>query len=287
MSGESATPRVPLARILVAGLPLFGLLAFVALVATDWIGPDLALAIDGNLYAANFILAVSTAAGQLVVFVNLNFYLNDINPSKAARGGVVPKGEVGIWTYHVLRCSAFGIGAYFLLIGVTLLGLGKKGYWLFSLDTFAWLSRIVTIILFAVFFWVDHVLAKSWTKVETSSSSAREKTRARRNRDLARFSKYLIDVPAIAVTVSSWAVVSCLRSSRFVAQVAESYVSGNVWGAPLSQADLELFVNGIDTGVVVATMLLSQLTFTWLLIEFGGTNDDESQSGAVTPVGDT
>ena len=284
MKAPSEPTRAALFRIGIAGLPLVALAVFLFAVASDRLSTDWALEVDGNRYAANFVLAVATACSQLIVFVNLSFYLYDTRPPRgSAAASMLPEGQVGRGFYFALCVCWCAIGAYFLYVVVTLLGKGKEGYWLFSFDTFARVSRLVTVGLFTVFACVDGALAKAWRRVIAVQGPT---TAAMRSRDLARFSMYLIDLPAIGVTVSSWLVVHFLSCSEFVTKVAEfDYLSGKVW-AQLRRGEADLFINGIDTGVVVATMLLSQFTFAWLVWFFQEkASETEENDLAAVPLG--
>jgi hypothetical protein len=269
-----------LRRAAIAFIPVLCLALFLWMVGTNRLQMTW-LTINGNRYAANVVLAVTTVLSQLIVFVNLCFYLSDV---RATRGVATDAkealwslgGAVSKWPYRVLVGAWGTIFLYFGIALMTLFGGGRDGLWLFSLEAFSLLARIVTLGFFGAFLIVDVAVRNSWEAelqlLSGRSSRSGDERRAVNLRDLAEYSIYLIDLPAIVVTLASWIAVFGLEHSRYIRNMLEvDYVSGQAWSA-MSLADAELFIHGIDTGVIVATMLLSQWIFAWLMWKCRGTD---------------
>ncbi len=278
----SKRSNVPWKRILAAGTPLAILLVFMLSVRMSWIPLSWAFALNGNRFALDFVLAVVTALSQLVIFINLLFYLSDIYPSQPGPSAV-PTGSIGRRTFLLLCGSAFAFGIYFLYAAFTFFGLSHDGVWIFSVDGFSFISRVVTVVFFVVFLIADASLVKSWDKVlKEGAGNAECGVRAR---SLAWFSVFLIDLPSIAVTLTSWGIVHALRGSEFVSHYKDvGYVSLPVVAATIDGQLSKLFFDGLDTGVMVTTMLISQFVFAILVIQFGEATGSVPPSGPAQPV---
>lgn len=255
-------------RALWASSPLVLLLLFILAIWNDFLPLAWATGIEGNAYAANFVLAFATVCGQAVIFINLCFYLVDIRPAGPASGGDRETRAEMDDVYWILLLCGVATFVYFVYAASALCGVRRPGWPIFRLDFFGVAARVMTVLMFAMFTFVDSKMARFWSRHLASMPTDGHDDDAKRataSRDFATMSVWLIDMPAIFVTLTSWSLLAIMSGAPFMSQQLDTrYESGLIW-VTMQRRDVELFLHGVDSGVVIAAMLLSQFVFMWLM----------------------
>jgi hypothetical protein len=227
--------------------------------------------IRGGELRVNLVLLLLMLASQVALAAMLFLYLREMQ--KAAfryRGSDSVVDRIGSW---VATLSLVMFAALILYMGfVVAMFLGR--FAVSAAELFEW-GRVVLLSTFGMFFVLDALLWYSGARMagEAARSLAGASTDAEKNafalairradndRDLARSSWLLIDVPVLLLAFGAlglrWLMV---RSGGYDVVFDRDFVSCGIEGTP-SRELADLFGNGVDAGVTIGLMVFSQIEF--------------------------
>jgi hypothetical protein len=220
--------------------------------------------IQGNDYSINNVLLMFILASHGVLLISLGLYSADVWHDVLRYRGA---------NKSVHRCNQFALLAIFVTILVIILyflfvilccaGVKKSDADWFCFQTIFLCNKILSLLVFAAFFVLDLVLIRSQQKQlrdEVGGGLALfERRRHRNNIRLSLESTIFINVPALFVTIFAFWLSHFLASRAFTFRLDRSFP--HPLSVPLGNGAYELFVDGLETGVIVASIFISQIIF--------------------------
>lgn len=229
--------------------------------------------IAGNSYRANSVLLLLLLSAQLAVAIGLAFYVIEVFTSifnAARRGG--PASRMGCFSLFSLAT----VCAVLLLFLVAIVG-AAAGYLsnelaVASLDNLVIASRYVTLVTFSVFLFIDGwfmLIARAELKTLRTTADTPDARRLRNDYDLSSGATWFINVPTILVTAAMWALSHRLAENPEFHKFRDlEFYPLHVIEAPLAPGMFELFLNGVEAGVLAAVLLFSQIIFAALRVRW-------------------
>jgi hypothetical protein len=260
---------------IVAGPLLVGLVVLVlagyGYSTLDWLQD-----IDGNKYQANNVLLLAILVSHLIVAISLWLYFKDTFGTVLHYKG---RDDVFVGSLMVRAMRWTGTARVFSVGYVALIVLAS--FW--SAISFRFLikgNKVVTIICFLIFVCVDKLLADAkgaenaeanevHAKAGTQPSAAENSRRACNENDIefSRYSTFLINLPTIIITSLVWWLGWFMENHPTAFGAAFNSVS-MTRVVVNSGLDWHLFIDGLETGAIVASLLLSQMIFALIKIRY-------------------
>jgi hypothetical protein len=249
--------------------------------------------INGNFYTINNILLVFIIASYLTIFIGLNYYfngfINDLSKYNGKDDSVVKLNKLSSkLLIFVNVLLILYISALFFSCSDHI----RDGDKFFNFDNLVIVNKSLSFFMFFIFLladlvsWQSNFLQRKENEVilkqEPTNKEAKVKIEHNNNEiTLARNATFLINVPVLIITSLSilftYLIHEAVRFRSIVDQqlnyMEVPYVlydlcyQGSQWGSkcaypkPLNENLFELFLNGVETGVITVTILISQWIF--------------------------
>jgi hypothetical protein len=285
-----ASERIPLRiwgpvffRLLALSIPIIVCIWMIVRYNGRTRGLDVFANIDGYVYPVSSILLLLVLGSIAVVAINLLFYLSDMMRQ-------VGKNEEGVgitWRRSVLFVLVgmlLLLVAYIVLIVLATLGFKSPFSHLLELTSIFSFSRWLAVITFSCFLVIDAAFAWSYTKqlqflfgqysAQIGSASERlsqlflKIAQMRNNREFALLSAVLIDLPFLILTILGGALVDYVASNPMLHAARDMDFPTHSEYTVLEEGLFELFLQGVDAGVSVSVLLMSQLVFATLVVRW-------------------
>jgi hypothetical protein len=250
--------------------------------------------IDGNYYLVNNVLLAYIIAAYLTILIGFIFYFNGLHNDIFHYSGdnkfVVLLNKLSF--YLLLFCVYTPLVVYILFLFVSCSGYIFIGNKIFNLHNLVLANKYLSILVFGIFLmtdsftWLSNLIQKEENQKllgskETDTEIIRRIDHNNNDIDLAKVATYLINIPVFVLTMASVFFTQYLEGAeRFKGIVNQQlhyieiprslenlcHIGVQLGGAcsypkPLNGVLFDLFMNGLETGIITASIIISQFIF--------------------------
>jgi hypothetical protein len=248
------------------------LLALLALISVGyhWLDVSILQNINGNKYLSNNVLILFIFVSYFIVGLSLALYVKDIfNVVSDYKGGNVLVKKKNGWALVLLFLAGVLVLIY---IAVIIVGV-VTGWKPITFRIIIEANKFVTIACFAIFVAVDLLIISSKaiekSELDVLADNAEKINRvfhSNNDMDLSWWSTFLISFPTIFITAMVWGLLHFISGHPDSFQV----IHDAALSIDVSKVEIDwyLFYDGIETGLIAASVILSQIIFAVLKLRY-------------------
>lgn len=230
--------------------------------------------IHNNIFIVNDVLLAFILASYAIVFLGLCFYfwaaVTDLNTDAGPNSTIK---RLNAFSLILLALVLLTLTLYLLTMGVTCLSWWSQDiHEALNIETIVWLNKYLSLGIFSIFLIADLLAWKSQKlqqkeynkRLALTSDNVDLKHSLAKKSDQIHFSKdvtFLVNIPTVLLTGSMVLLTSYLdKADRFKGAVDHHLHFLEVRHAVQSET-FQLFLNGLEAGVIVCTIIYSQIIY--------------------------
>jgi hypothetical protein len=230
--------------------------------------------IDGNQFTINNTLLIYITAGFGVIFIGLIFYLfglmDDVFSYCGGQRIVLRINKSCLIALVVVIVFLVVYGLYFIISSSGLISKGNK---IFNLNNLVLFNKYLTFIIFVIFCvvdilikWSHNLQLKEHNNALTNGSSdpkLKQKIESNKNQiQLSKDATWLINIPTLFLSLLTIVFTEkILALSIYTNFIDQSFKYPPEIPDYLKDNFFHLFVNGVETGIIMSIIIFSQIVF--------------------------